>query len=77
MSKHLSRRKYPEQIRPDAPHLPLPTEDIERLAYEYWLERGRPVGSPEEDWFRAEEEVKRRRERPEQKSTERRAGASE
>lgn len=34
-------------------------EDIERLAYQFWLERGCPVGSPEEDWFRAEEEQRR------------------
>lgn len=23
------------------------------LAYTLWTERGRPIGSPEEDWFRA------------------------
>jgi hypothetical protein len=23
------------------------------LAYRLWEERGRPIGSPEEDWFRA------------------------
>lgn len=25
------------------------------LAHLFWLERGRPIGSPEADWFRAEE----------------------
>ncbi len=25
-----------------------------RLAYEYWERRGRPLGSPEVDWFAAE-----------------------
>ena len=30
-------------------------ETIAILAYQLWLERGRPVGSPEEDWFRAEQ----------------------
>jgi hypothetical protein len=29
--------------------------DTERLAYQLWLERGCPIGSPEQDWFRAEE----------------------
>jgi hypothetical protein len=29
-------------------------EEIARLAYAYWVERGCPDGSPEEDWFRAE-----------------------
>ena len=26
----------------------------EKLAYEYWERRGRPIGSPEVDWFAAE-----------------------
>jgi hypothetical protein len=29
-------------------------EQIARLAYSYWQDRGCPDGSPEEDWFRAE-----------------------
>lgn len=33
----------------------LPTrEEIERLAYQLWLERGRPEGTPLDDWERAE-----------------------
>ena len=28
---------------------------IEQLAYRFWEERGRPQGSPDEDWFRAKE----------------------
>jgi hypothetical protein len=31
------------------------TDDIARLAYHLWEERGCPIGSPEDDWFRAEE----------------------
>jgi hypothetical protein len=31
---------------------------IAALAYEYWQRRGCPIGSPELDWFKAEEEVK-------------------
>jgi Protein of unknown function (DUF2934) len=30
-------------------------ESVARLAYQFWAERGRPEGSPEEDWFRAQE----------------------
>jgi hypothetical protein len=30
---------------------------VNALAYEYWQQRGRPMGSPELDWFKAEEEV--------------------
>ena len=33
---------------------------IESLAHSYWMERGCPHGSAEEDWFRAEHEVERR-----------------
>ena len=29
---------------------------IEKLAYRFWEERGRPFGSPEEDWLKAERE---------------------
>lgn len=36
----------------------------ERLAYIYWERRGRPIGSPEIDWFRAENDLARIRERP-------------
>jgi len=35
-----------------------PLEDeIAMRAYFLWEERGRPEGSPEEDWFRAQEEL--------------------
>jgi len=30
-------------------------ERVAVLAYEYWLERGCPIGSPEVDWYRAVE----------------------
>jgi len=33
-------------------------DKIAALAYELWLGRGCPIGSPEVDWFRAEEELK-------------------
>ena len=29
-------------------------EEVAKLAYSYWAERGFQGGSPEEDWFRAE-----------------------
>jgi hypothetical protein len=31
---------------------------VEKLAYQFWEERGRPSGSPKEDWFRAERELR-------------------
>jgi hypothetical protein len=32
-------------------------EFIEKLAYELWAQRGRPLGSPDVDWFAAEQAV--------------------
>ena len=32
-------------------------KEVEELAYHYWEDRGRPLGSPDEDWFRAEAEL--------------------
>ena len=37
----------------------LDQEEIASLAYQFWLERGCPIGSPEQDWFRAEDELQR------------------
>jgi Protein of unknown function (DUF2934) len=36
--------------------------DIATLAYHLWEERGCPVGSPEIDWFDAEQQLRKRRE---------------
>ena len=33
-------------------------EAIARLAEKYWAERGWPEGSPEQDWLRAEQELR-------------------
>lgn len=35
-------------------------EAISKRAYELWLLRGCPEGSPEEDWYQAESEMRRR-----------------
>ena len=35
-------------------------DDIARLAYALWEQRGGEGGSPEQDWFRAESELKTR-----------------
>ena len=36
--------------------------EVVLLAYELWLGRGCPIGSPEVDWFRAEELLRSRTE---------------
>jgi hypothetical protein len=33
-------------------------ERIATLAYFYWQQRGCPEGSPEDDWFRAEHDIR-------------------
>ncbi len=39
---------------------PAPSHDeIARLAHSYWLDRGDEPGSPEEDWLRAERDLKK------------------
>jgi len=35
-------------------------DDIATLAHELWQARGCPVGSPDDDWFRAAEELRSR-----------------
>ena len=35
-------------------------QEVERLAYWLWKQRGMPMGSPDEDWLLAEQLVKRR-----------------
>ena len=32
-------------------------EFVARLAYKLWVQRGRPLGSPDVDWFAAEQDV--------------------
>lgn len=36
-------------------------EELSRLAHWHWEMRGSPEGSPDEDWFWAEEELRRQR----------------
>jgi hypothetical protein len=35
-------------------------EDVARLAFSHWEARGRGDGSPDEDWFKAENELRAR-----------------
>lgn len=37
------------------------SQEIARLAYSFWEARGFQGGSPEGDWFRAEEELRKQR----------------
>ena len=66
MAKRSLKQRTQEAVTPD---LSKPTElasnqddreEITRLAFQFWIERGCPIGTPEEDWFRAEAEVRSR-----------------
>ena len=43
-----------------APVAPIREDDVAALAHRRWRERGCPLGSPEEDWQQAEEELRSR-----------------
>ncbi|MBZ5622715.1 MAG: DUF2934 domain-containing protein [Acidobacteriia bacterium] len=49
-----------EAIKTGAQRRALKHGEIAKLAYSYWEARGRQDGSPWEDWFRAERELKER-----------------
>ena len=54
-SKRVSRAAEPSA----APLTVGPTQDeIAKLAYSYWEARGYTGGSPDEDWIRAEQELR-------------------
>ena len=44
----------PQQISQNDPAY---MQRVARLAYRYWELRGCPVGSSDEDWYRAEREI--------------------
>ena len=64
MSKHKQHSpnsgKAPETQK-RAPTVKTDQAQIAHLAYLYWLDRGCPIGSPEEDWSRAEQDLKQGR----------------
>jgi Protein of unknown function (DUF2934) len=43
----------------DRPHDVMIDREIALLAYSYWEGRGRPYGTPDVDWYRALEELRR------------------
>jgi len=52
-------------------------EEIALRAYSLWEKRGSPIGSPDEDWFRAEQELRAERAQSQAAGTEAKApGAS-
>jgi Protein of unknown function (DUF2934) len=51
-----------DSVQPSKPLTDFYSEDrhelVQKLAYQNWEERGRPLGSPEIDWFAAERYVR-------------------
>lgn len=58
----MSRAVAPATAQPNSPsqasQFKIPQDKIAMRAYEKWLKRGRPVGSPEIDWYAAEAELR-------------------
>jgi hypothetical protein len=55
----------PDQLSTGSTDSPVPShEEIARRAYQLWEERGEPHGSHEEDWYHAEDELRRQRGAP-------------
>ncbi len=49
-------KQQPQELIPDHSYESR-HEFVEELAYELWTQRGRPIGSPDVDWFAAEQAV--------------------
>jgi hypothetical protein len=47
----------PATIRPASIAQVLSENDVRQRAYSLWEGRGRPIGSPEVDWYRAKEQL--------------------
>ncbi|MFZ3340927.1 MAG: DUF2934 domain-containing protein [Terriglobales bacterium] len=60
MARKKSKTLAPETSAADTNNKPL-SEQIAALAHALWCERGCPQGSPEEDWYRAEQEIREQR----------------
>jgi hypothetical protein len=49
-------KQQPLELIPDFPYESR-YEFVKELAYKLWAQRGRPLGSPDVDWFAAEQAV--------------------
>jgi hypothetical protein len=52
-------RQHPHKINVvNRPEAQVDPEMVGAMAYQFWLQRGCPIGSDQEDWYRAEAELK-------------------
>ena len=54
----MSRRPMHKINMVNRPEATVDAETVEAMAYQFWLQRGCPIGSDQEDWYRAEAELK-------------------
>lgn len=54
----MSRAVTPPQTQPAQPSTKVPHDKIAMRAYEKWIKRGRPMGTPDQDWTEAEMELR-------------------
>ena len=54
----MSKRSMHKLDRTNTLEAPMKHEMVEAMAYQLWLERGCPIGSDQEDWYRAEADLK-------------------
>jgi len=54
----MSRQPTPKINMANRSEAPVDPETIGAMAYQFWLQRGCPVGTDQEDWYRAEAELK-------------------
>jgi len=57
----MSRQSTQETNTISRPEPTVDHEAVEAMAYQIWLERGRPIGSDQEDLYQAEAALKNRR----------------
>lgn len=55
--KHTTKKPVPLTVDSATPTKVVKQEDIAKLAYSYWVARDGKGGSPQTDWFRAEQEL--------------------
>jgi hypothetical protein len=53
----MSRKAAPKLSRVNRSEPPADHEMVEAMAYLLWLKRGCPIGTDQEDWYRAEAEL--------------------
>ena len=57
MRQNVPKATVPDRVDGDYAKTLISHSDIAALAYQLWEDRGCPIGSPEEDWYNAEQQL--------------------